>query len=392
MAKKEKNTASSQQQGQTVATVPVNQPTSTSSASASAPAAAQPTGEVQSPNIATAAPQPQQTPAQTDSYNSGEDNLYNQLKDAYGESVAQMGTMVQYLEEEKRKKELENAKAAKRENRQAFISHLGDALSGVANLVGVSMGASNQNIRGVAPELEKKYGALQATRKQDMDNLSGKLDKIKQDQLQAKLAMQLGLTEFQAQREKAAAEEKAREEALAETKRQFDIESGQRAYALETDRINAKTRKEQAENAGNKDGGKGNGGSSSATRMVDFIYKDEKGNPMTIKVSKDNLEAVKSWALPILQNDYAKNTEKFSDWNDYRNAMGNKNDKRIDELTEEQRNILSDLSSAFDDDELVNMINRYGPTSPAFIEAMKKIGISGQSRQPVGDEAYDEFK
>lgn len=325
-------------------------------------------------------------------YNPSEDNLYRNLEQAYGENIAQYGTMVDYWERLRKEKQQADAEARKREGRIAFISSLGDAISGVVNLVGVSKGASNQKLNPVAPGLQNRYAALQDARKKEIDGLTDRLDKIKQDEANAKLAMKLGLTEFGARRQQAAEEAAAKDAALAEQKRQFDVSAGLKEQGLKIDELNARTNYIRTVNAG-KNGGTSGSGRSSGSKNEYITIPD--GNRGVITLTKNNLEAVKSWGLSTLRNDAAVKAG-FDDWNDYLDSKNNR--KRMNKVSPSAETMLSELSMVQNDDDLVNLINQYGSTSEEFMRQLRTIGSyshtgSADAKQtPVGDEAYDEFK
>ena len=125
-------------------------------------------------------------------------------------------------------------------NAYRYIASIGDAISGVANLVGTAHGAANQEQHYNAPEIIQKAEASRAERKLEMEKLNERMDELraqksvlestkgmKLGELEGKKASELLGLELQKGRDLAAAGQMAREESwrqkqFEESGRQFD--------------------------------------------------------------------------------------------------------------------------------------------------------------------------
>lgn len=115
---------------------------------------------------------------------------------AYG---AQMGGYDAFLEQVGKEQEALNAQdeeARKKANAYRYITGIGDAISGVANLVGVAHGAANQQQYYNAPALVQKAEAARKERKIELDKLSARMDELRAQRTALESARDLKLGEL----------------------------------------------------------------------------------------------------------------------------------------------------------------------------------------------------
>ena len=182
-----------------------------------------------------------------DRYQKAEENLsdsYTKQEEAIaGAYDTQIGGYDTFLSEVGKKQEelgIKSEEQEKRANAYRYIAGIGDAISGVANLVGTAHGAANQEQYYNAPEIIQKAEASRAERKLEMEKLNERMDELraqksvlestkgmKLGELEGKKASELLGLELQKGRDLAAAGQMGREESwrqkqFEESGRQFD--------------------------------------------------------------------------------------------------------------------------------------------------------------------------
>lgn len=175
-----------------------------------------------------------------ESYGKAEQGLtdsYKRQEEAVaGAYDAQIGGYDTFLGEVGKKQEelgIKSAEQEKKANAFRYIAGIGDAISGVANLVGTAHGAVNQEQYYNAPEIIQKAEASRAERKLEMDKLNARMDELraqmsalestkalKLGELEGKKASELLGLELQKGRDLAAAAQANREEGW--RKKNFD--------------------------------------------------------------------------------------------------------------------------------------------------------------------------
>lgn len=129
---------------------------------------------------------------------------------AYGIQETAMGRLIGEAETLRGQKQAQDERALGRERAYRYISGIGDAISGVANLVGATHGASNQTQHYNAPAVIQKAEASRKERKLEMDQLRDRLEelsaqktalqaarKLKQGELSGAKASELATAELQ---------------------------------------------------------------------------------------------------------------------------------------------------------------------------------------------------
>jgi hypothetical protein len=102
-----------------------------------------------------------------------------------------MGQLISEAEALRGQKQELDEEAQKRERAYRYISGIGDAISGVANLVGTAHGAANQTQHYNAPEVIQKAEASRKERKLEMDKLKERLDELSAQKTALKSAREL---------------------------------------------------------------------------------------------------------------------------------------------------------------------------------------------------------
>lgn len=158
----------------------------------------------------------------------------NAISNSYGAQETAMGKILEEAETLRAEKQQLDETAQKKATAYRYISGIGDAISGVANLVGTAHGAANQEQHYNAPAVIQKAEASRKERKLEMDKLNERLRELKAQKgaLAATKEMKLG-----EQRAKHAAEmaelelQKAKDE-LGLAKAKIDAESRENAAII----------------------------------------------------------------------------------------------------------------------------------------------------------------
>ena len=103
------------------------------------------------------------------------------LDDTYGGTLKEYGEVIKKLEEERKIAQKEDEKRTRREANMQMISSIVDGLGGLANLIGVTQGASNINLASATGALDPKFEAARQQRRADIKDINTRLDqKIKE--------------------------------------------------------------------------------------------------------------------------------------------------------------------------------------------------------------------
>lgn len=122
---------------------------------------------------------------------------------AYNDATFQnMGQIIGKIQGDLDSKKTKDETATKRENAYSVIHQLGDTLSSVANLVGVTKGAANQKQYYSGQEAIDKVEAERKKRKLEMDDLNKRLDEMKAQQRELKAAGSLKEAEIKVRQDK----------------------------------------------------------------------------------------------------------------------------------------------------------------------------------------------
>lgn len=139
----------------------------------------------------------------------------NAISNSYGLQETAMGKILEEAETLRAEKQQLDETAQKRANAYRYITGIGDAISGIANLVGTAHGAANQEQHYNAPAVIQMAEASRKERKLEMDQLNERLRELKAQKgaLAATKEMKLGEQRAKHAAEKAALElQKAEDE------------------------------------------------------------------------------------------------------------------------------------------------------------------------------------
>lgn len=98
------------------------------------------------------------------------------LDDTYGGTLKEYGEVIKKLEEERKTAQKEDEVRSRRESNMQMISSLVDGMSGLANLIGVSNGASHIALPSSTALLDPKFEAARKQRKADIKDINTRLD------------------------------------------------------------------------------------------------------------------------------------------------------------------------------------------------------------------------
>lgn len=140
----------------------------------------------------------------------------NAITNSYGLQETAMDKVLEEAEILRAEKQQLDETAQKRANAYRYITGIGDAISGIANLVGTAHGAANQTQHYNAPEVIQKAEASRKERKLEMDQLNERLRELKAQKgaLAATKEMKLGEQRAKYAAEKAALELRKAEDEL----------------------------------------------------------------------------------------------------------------------------------------------------------------------------------
>lgn len=90
--------------------------------------------------------------------------------------ISSLDDMIKELEEERKRAKEEDQVAARRSRNMQLVSGISDALSALANLIGVSKGASHIELKGTTGPLAERFDALRKERKADIKDINNRLE------------------------------------------------------------------------------------------------------------------------------------------------------------------------------------------------------------------------
>lgn len=101
------------------------------------------------------------------------------VKKAYGSQLSGYGEFLREVGKRQMELNAQDAEAKRKADAYRYIAGVGDAISGVANLVGTAHGAVNQPQAYNAPEIVQKAETARKERKLEIDQLKARLDELK---------------------------------------------------------------------------------------------------------------------------------------------------------------------------------------------------------------------
>lgn len=153
---------------------------------------------------------------------------YKDIGDILGEAEQKLGEL-----------KVQDEDAQRRSEKYRYISGIGDALSGLANLVGTAHGASNQQQTYNSNMIAQKAEQSRKERKVEMDTLSTRLDEMRARAKDIKSAGSLAEAELKSKHSRERLEQRISDDKLAREKMIKDRELALKQYEAETARIKA---------------------------------------------------------------------------------------------------------------------------------------------------------
>lgn len=153
---------------------------------------------------------------------------YKDIGDIVGETEKKLGEL-----------KVQDEDAMRRSEKYRYISGIGDALSGLANLAGTAHGASNQQQTYNSNMIAQKAEQSRKERKLEMDKMSERLDEMRAMSKDIKAAGSLAEAELRTKQAKERLEQRIADDALAREKLLKDREYALKQYEAETARIKA---------------------------------------------------------------------------------------------------------------------------------------------------------
>ena len=330
------------------------------------------------------------------------DRIYNELRASYEDNLSQLSKNREALEREKAEKYALNAETQKKERRRAMIAGISDALSSIANLIGVSKGASNQSISSSYSKIADEVEKARLERKNDMKDLNERLAKLKSDANQAKLAMGIGLANYEQgwKRNREAAERAKEQLRITEQRNREAAERAKEKNALDAAALAAKADndKKRADSQIDKDKAIANywkkksspktaGGKSNPDTFQLAYYRD--GVLQRVNIDKDALKETGNRSISVIRDDIAAQYG-YKGWNDYIDSQSSR-DKRYKDLSESARKDLGGLSTAFTDDDIDVLVKQYGVRSPRFISLIEAASGGSLNSTSTDDDPLDAY-
>ena len=199
----------------------------------------------------------------------------NAISNSYGLQETAMGKILEEAETLRAEKQQLDETAQKRENAYRYITGIGDAISGIANLVGTAHGTANQEQHYNAPAVIQMAEASRKERKLEMDQLNERLRELKAQKgaLAATKEMKLGEQRAKHAAEKAALELQKAEDELGLAKTAISAASRENVANIRG-QYQVETQEEK-----NKGKGTGRSGQPQTQHQFDFGNGEGAGIP-----------------------------------------------------------------------------------------------------------------
>ncbi len=188
---------------------------------------------------------------------------YKDVGDIVAEAEAKLGTM-----------KVDDETAQKRSEAFRYIAGLGDTLSGLANVVGTSFGAQNQQQTYNGGYVAEKAEQARKERKLEMDKISSRLDEMRAREKDLRTAGSLAEAELKAKQARETVQLKREQEAL-------EREAKYKERMLAVDEKNAETARINAEKT------KGSSSSSSKGTIIPVMGPDGKMIDLNVSTYRD---------------------------------------------------------------------------------------------------------
>ena len=248
------------------------------------------------------------------------DKVENTIKDTYNTSMMDFGAKISEMEEAKRKAKEQDETAQRRARSMSMIAGISDGLASLANLIGVSKGASNVQVGSALTPLEKKMEAARLERKADIKSIDDRLEQYLNQLNQVRMQKGSALASYQQNKENQAFQKSMQEGAQAFQERlanlgharnletmakqqefQKTMQESNQEFTAEQNKLERDARKEIAENKNIADITKtqiryGGGGKKDTTQ---FVFDDPvTGKMRSIDLSDKSITNILAAYLP----------------------------------------------------------------------------------------------
>lgn len=332
------------------------------------------------------------------------------IESAYRRRATDYDSILNGLEARAAEARQKNEAYQKGARSRAVISGIGEAVSSLANLVGVGNWASNQKPSNVTSSIVRDAERARMDYERKIDNINDRLDRLRDNESEMRLAMRLGLSKYDAERRAeqaavdAAAAAAAREDAkwLAEQASRAKEHEDKMQIARQKEKRLGDEGKAKAANEAAEVRQKERVSISKANNNrwgdmvpVDVLSEDGRGTEI-VDIGEAALEEAYKGGLQDIRDDIAR--EYFGSGSDYSTYLKLKNGNRREfrrwkKENPEAEEILSGLD-AFDEDEVVALVREYAKRSPTLSSRLRRIAAhqAGHSSAPVREDAGDGVK
>lgn len=324
-----------------------------------------------------------------------DDPVRYRMSSAYQSDIKDYDSLLNSLEARAEEYRREHETYQKGARSRAVISGIGDSISSLANLIGVGNWASNQKQEYQSPRVAADAERERREHQIRMDGIRDRMDRLKDREREARLAMSLGLAEYDVRRraEKEAADAAAAK-AAADNLRWAAEESARQGRHEDEMELARQRERRLAQEGREKAGAARQYRERESFRKdygepVDFSYYGEDGKRRTISIGKLSLEETGRRNYDVLRDEIAKSYG-FDDFSDYRNQLAESRRGKIDGLSESGAEELRELSNDFDEDQISRLVDKYGVRSPRFM-ALLEGSAGNYANAPVVSEERSRF-
>lgn len=339
-----------------------------------------------------------------------QDPVRHGMEAAYSQRAADYDSMLSSLEARAAEARQKNDAYQKGARSRAVISGIGEAVSSLANLIGVGNWASNQKPGKVTSSIVGDAERARMDYERKIDDINDRLDRLRDNESEMRLAMSLGLTRYDAERRArqdaadAAAAAAAREDAkwLAEQERrrlehedEMQIARQKETRLEQEGKAKAANEAEEARQRKEVNIAKANNSRWGDMIPVDVLSEDGRGTEI-VDIGEAALEEAYKGGMQDIRDDIAR--EYFGSGSDYSTYLKLKNGNRREYRRWKKENpeadeILSGLD-AYDEDEVVALAREYAKRSPTLSGRLRRIAAhqAGHSSAPVREGADNDVK
>lgn len=332
-----------------------------------------------------------------------QDPVRHGMEAVYSQRAADYDSILSSLEARAAEARQKNDAYQKGARSRAVISGIGEAVSSLANLIGVGNWASNQKPGKVTSSIVRDAERARMDYERKIDDINDRLDRLRDNESEMRLAMSLGLMKYDAKRraeQAAAAREDAKWLADQDRRRQEHEDKMQIARQKETrladdDKAEAANKAAEAKQKEMVNISKANNNRWGDMVPVDVLSEDGQGTEI-VDIGEAALEEAYKGGLQDIRDDIAR--EYFGSGSDYSTYLKLKNGNRREYRRWKKENpeadeILSGLD-AYDEDEVVALAREYAKRSPTLSDRLRRIAAhqAGHSYGSVREDTDNDVK